>query len=102
MHGLGDCANSFVDIFINPGTTSPFPINTKVILLNAPQMAVTLNFGMVMNCWYDITAIGHDVKDRYSKEDVKKNSEIVREIMEKEIIENLKGDPSKIWIGGFS
>ena len=87
MHGLGDCANSFVDIFINPSKTSPFPVNTKVILLNAPQAPVTLNFGMVMSCWYDIKAIGHDVKDAYSKDDVKKNSAVIRDLMEKEINE---------------
>ncbi len=36
MHGLGDCADSFISLFQVPGHPSPFPITTKVILLNAP------------------------------------------------------------------
>lgn len=102
MHGLGDCADSFIDVFQYPGHPSPFPINTKVIILNAPQMKVTINFGMVMNAWYDVSGIGADLKDRYNKEDVKKSSERVRKIMEEEIEGPLKGDSSKLWIGGFS
>lgn len=77
MHGLGDSADSFVDIFINP-SASPFPLGTKVILLNAPKMAVTVNFGMVMSSWYDVMGVGQDIKDKYSKEDVKKNSIFIK------------------------
>ena len=44
-------------------------------------MAVTLNMGLVMNAWYDIKSIGSGVKDSYSKEDVAKNSIMIREIM---------------------
>ena len=102
MHGLGDCADSFIDVFQYPGHPSPFPITTKVIILNAPEMKVTINFGMLMNSWYDVSGSGTDLKDRYNKDDVRKNSERVRTIMEEEINGPLKGDASKMWIGGFS
>lgn len=101
MHGLGDCADSFIPVFKDQGM-SPFPLSTKVIILNAPKMKVTVNFGMEMNSWYDVKGVGSDLKDKYSREDVLKNAERVHNVMHQEIEEGLKGDAKKMWIGGFS
>ena len=53
MHGLGDSAEGFLDFFY-----SPDPIvaskHTKIVLLNAPEAAVTCSGGMKMNSWFDI------------------------------------------------
>ena len=53
MHGLGDSANGFSDIFLDK-RINLVPDNCKVILPTAPERAVTCNNGMMMNSWYDI------------------------------------------------
>jgi len=53
LHGLGDSAAGFADIFLDE-RFNLVPNNCKVLLLTAPQRPVSLNDGMVMNSWYDI------------------------------------------------
>lgn len=56
LHGLGDSANGFADIFLDEHWRFT-PDTCKVILLTAPERPVTLNEGMVMNSWYDIKSL---------------------------------------------
>lgn len=42
LHGLGDSAAGFEDLFLDP-RLEVAPPNCKVLLLTAPQRAVTLN-----------------------------------------------------------
>ncbi len=65
-------------------------------------MKVTVNFGAVMNSWYDVTGMGADLRHSYGKDDVIKNGKHIRSIMDKEIEGPLEGDASRMWIGGFS
>jgi predicted esterase len=53
LHGLGDSAYGFADVFLDE-SIALVPNNCKVLLLNAPERAVTMNGGMVMTSWYDI------------------------------------------------
>jgi len=55
MHGLGADGNDFVPIV--PMLEMP---NTKFIFPNAPVIPVTINGGMPMRAWFDITSIGTD------------------------------------------
>ena len=67
LHGLGDTAEGFLEYFYSPVTLIPNN-NTKVILLTAPEQAVTINGGDIMNSWYDILKVENDEDGR--KKDV--------------------------------
>ena len=54
MHGLGDTAMGFLDVFHS--SNSPVSASTKVILLTAPTRPVTINAGSEMPAWYDYMA----------------------------------------------
>lgn len=56
LHGLGDSAAGFVDVFYNP-QYQVVPNIAKVVLMTAPVRAVTLNNGMEMTSWYDILSL---------------------------------------------
>ncbi len=70
LHGLGDSAYGFADVFLDPEWRF-VPDNCKVLLLTAPERPVTLNGGIVMNSWYDILSLRGDnlksLDDLYSK-----------------------------------
>lgn len=53
-HGLGDTAEGFVDVAEQLCTELP---HLKFILPTAPTQPVTLNMGMAMPSWYDITGL---------------------------------------------
>ena len=106
LHGLGDSAYGFVDIFLDP-TLNPAPANCKVLLLTAPERAVTLNQGAVMNSWYDISDLRSRTKtveelfSYYNQDELMESVGIVSKVVDEEA-EKLGGDSKKIFIGGFS
>lgn len=53
-HGLGDSAEGFVDVAEHLATQLP---HLKFILPTAPTQPVTMNMGMPMPSWYDITGL---------------------------------------------
>lgn len=53
-HGLGDTAEGFVDVAEHLATAMP---HLKFILPTAPTQPVTMNMGMPMPSWYDITGL---------------------------------------------
>lgn len=53
-HGLGDSAEGFVDMAENLASQMP---HLKFILPTAPTQPVTMNMGMPMPSWYDITGL---------------------------------------------
>lgn len=53
-HGLGDTAEGFVDVAQHLATELP---HLKFILPTAPTQPVTMNGGMPMPSWYDITGL---------------------------------------------
>ena len=60
LHGLGDSAEGFSDMFEKGG---PLHFaNMRVVLPTAPRKPVSCNDGYVMNSWFDIfkLADGHD------------------------------------------
>lgn len=52
LHGLGDTALGWFDIFKSEHNF--VNKHTKIILLTAKSYPITLNGGIVMNAWYDI------------------------------------------------
>ena len=90
MHGLGDSAQGFVDVFSDPRFTLP---GLKTVLLTADEHPVTLNGGMVMNSWYDITTLTNRTMGNDAVESARKVSSIMLE--EAKTTNNL-------FVGGFS
>ena len=92
LHGLGDSANGYLDLFL--GRESPSNKEMKVILMTAPESPVTINSGMIMNSWYDI-----NFQNNISEKEVEVNSKRIHEYYKKEI-ESIES--KNIFIGGFS
>ena len=56
LHGMGDNAFGFLDIFMDQGLKL-VPTFCKVILPTAPQRIVTVNNGALTNAWYDMKSL---------------------------------------------
>lgn len=102
LHGLGDTADGWVDLFLSQ--MNPCPQSTKIVLLTAPMATVTANMGYKMPSWYDIKEWG--VKDRdfdrtIGRDEVDSNTERIKKVMDDEI-DILKGESKNMLIGGFS
>ena len=72
MHGLGDSAMGFADIFLDDGNRfGVVPPGCNVILPTAPVRPVSLNNGYEMTSWFDIYPMAkqvetmNDIYDRY-------------------------------------
>ena len=71
----------------------------KVVLLNAPSQPVTINRGMEMNSWFDITALGETLS--VNEDQIATSTARVTQVLEEEA-KALGGDYSKVFLGGFS
>ena len=98
MHGLGDSAMGFVDFFDRDD--SLVPLNTKVILLTAPEMEVTLNNGYIMNSWFD-QEFGKNGGFVVKKDDVLASYYRISKVIDEEV-QFHNNDYKKMFIGGFS
>ncbi len=56
LHGLGDSADGFLDVFSTPELDPTLP-TTRVVLITASDKPVTINGGMAMPSWYDILSM---------------------------------------------
>ena len=55
LHGLGDSAMGFFDVFSDPQNQFNLtPPNCRIVLPTAPVQPVTLNQGYEMNSWFDV------------------------------------------------
>ena len=79
MHGLGDTAEGWVDLFRDQ---NPCPLNMKIVLLTAPNQKVTVNMGMEMPSWYDILSLNFaDTQARpYDLETVESSSKRIYKV----------------------
>lgn len=87
LHGLGDSADGFAPLFQQQ---LQLP-DTNVLLLTAPQRAVTLNGGMVMNSWYDIKTLGAREINSEVLDSAERILRVIRDL-----------PPQPIYLGGFS
>ncbi|KAG8904762.1 hypothetical protein FRB99_001239 [Tulasnella sp. 403] len=95
MHGLGDTGDGWQPVAEMLAPSLP---NTKWILPHARVNPVTLNMGMRMSSWFDITSL-----DGFDEEDEKGMLESVHGVNEIITAEVDAGTPAnKIIIGGFS
>jgi len=95
-HGLGDTAEGFVDVAQMLVSQLPY---LKLILPTAQSRPVTMNMGMSMPAWYDIT--GLDERSNENCPGLEKSSERIKNILQKE--HETYGLPySRMMLSGFS
>lgn len=95
MHGLGDTNMGWVDVAGHLHTQLPY---IKFVLPNAPTAPVTLNGGMPMPSWYDITSL----TDRAGQlcHGIEESRATITALIEEEIAGGIPID--RIVVGGFS
>jgi phospholipase/carboxylesterase len=96
LHGLGDSGNGFAPIV--PDLKLPDELGIRFVFPHAPTRPVTINNGMSMRAWYDITSL--DFTNRADSQGVKESSALVADLIEKEIAQGIPAD--KIVLAGFS
>ena len=106
LHGLGDSANGFSDVFLDH-RIGLVPATCKVILPTAPMRQVTCNMGMTMTSWYDIKTLDRPktmtidaMLDNYGQDEIRESVDIVTKLIDAEV-EKL-GSSEKVFLGGFS
>lgn len=96
LHGLGASNNDFAPLVPELGIQDELGI--RFIFPQAPNMPVTINNGMVMPAWYDISEM--DLMRRADSAGIKLSSATISEMINDEIAMGI--EPSNIVIAGFS
>ena len=95
MHGLGDSADGWIDPCEEMHRAMP---HIKFILPSAKTRPITMNAGMSMPGWYDITALDERALD--SSEGIEESIQEIKETIEEEV---KSGIPyNRIMVAGFS
>lgn len=94
MHGLGADANDM------KGLASELNLSTPVrhVFLDAPVRPVTLNNGMPMRAWYDIT--GMALTDREDRAGIVQSEAVIRDVLLQQHADGFAFD--RIFLAGFS
>jgi phospholipase/carboxylesterase len=95
MHGLGADGNDFAPVvpqFNIPG------LPVKFIFPHAPQIPVTINGGMVMRAWYDITMM--DIGKHADKKGVLDSAVLIKALIQEQINQGFAYE--QIILAGFS
>jgi phospholipase/carboxylesterase len=96
LHGLGADGNDFVPIV--PELGLPGSVPTRFVFPHAPVRAVTINNGMRMRAWYDIT--GADLYNRADLAGVRQSQGQVEALIAREIARGMRAE--RIVVAGFS
>lgn len=95
IHGLGDTNRGWLDVAMHLHQQMP---HVKFVLPNAPTSPVTLNGGMPMPSWYDITSLDDRANQPCTGIDASKA--VVDELIAAELAAGIPLD--RIVVGGFS
>ncbi|MBU6459818.1 MAG: alpha/beta hydrolase [Proteobacteria bacterium] len=96
MHGLGADGYDFAPIV--PELALPASLSIRFIFPHAPFRSITLNQGMQMRAWYDVSGFDRDTHE--DRESIEQSAAQVGELIQKE---NERGVPSShIILAGFS
>ena len=96
LHGLGADGHDFEPIV--PELGAERVARWRFVFPHAPQMPVTINGGMTMRAWYDITAM--DIGRGTDVEGVRRSAAIAEALVAREIAAGVA--PSRIVLAGFS
>ena len=95
MHGLGADANDFRPIIPQLGLSSDLAV--RFVFPNAPKRPITINNGMVMRAWYDVT--GFDRRDQ-DEQGIRQSAAWIDELVTHEVARGIV--PQRIVLAGFS
>lgn len=98
LHGLGDSGAGWEPIAKMLQRDTGLG-HIKWVLPHAPTMPITLNSGMQMPAWYDITSLGNLSKDQ-DERGMLESARKINELITKEIDDGLES--TRIVLGGFS
>ncbi|KAH8705580.1 putative phospholipase [Talaromyces proteolyticus] len=103
-HGLGDSGAGWVGLAQNWRRRNKFD-EVSFIFPNAPVIPITVNMGMSMPGWYDITHLGQDLgyESAQANQDepgILSSRDYFNSLIKEEIDKGI--DPSRIVLGGFS
>lgn len=96
LHGLGADNRDFTGIVDSLGL--PTSHGVRFIFPNAPQRAITVNYGMRMRAWYDIIDL-----NMVRKEDevgIQESQQILLDLVQREMDQGISS--KRIFLGGFS
>lgn len=95
LHGLGADGHDFEPVvpqFNNPR------LNFRFVFPHAPVQPVTINGGMAMRAWYDITAM--DINRQVDENGINQSAELVNALIARHLESGFK--PEQIILAGFS
>jgi len=96
LHGLGADGHDFEAIV--PELHLDPSLGVRFVFPNAPRIPVTLNAGIVMPAWYDISEL--DLRRHHDEEGILRSHDQVQRLLEREVE---RGVPShRIVLAGFS
>jgi phospholipase/carboxylesterase len=96
LHGLGADGNDFVPIV--PELRLPAALALRFVFPHAPMRSVTINNGMRMRAWYDISAA--DLNNRADLTGVQQSQRQVEALIEREVTRGIAA--ARIVLAGFS
>lgn len=94
LHGLGASGHDFEEVV--PRLDLP---NVRFVFPHAPRRRVTINGGLVMPAWYDITSLGRSGRGEDTA-DVRESAALVEALLARE--ESRGVPPSRTVLAGFS
>ncbi len=95
MHGLGADGHDFESLV--PHLDLPADLGVRFIFPHAPQRPVTINGGLRMRAWYDITGA---VPPREDDQGIRESEQALRLLIEREIAVGIP--TARILLAGFS
>jgi len=106
LHGVGASAQSMLDLFFSSESSMIALSSTKIVLLTAPFVPVTVWYGGAdANSWFDILTFDvvteDDIYNSFNHNDIVANSLTIQQVMREEI-NHLNGNSRRLFIGGFS
>ena len=96
LHGLGADGHDFEPIIPHLGVDPALAI--RFVFPHAPAIPVTLNGGMVMPAWYDITEM--DLERKHDEVGIRRSRQQLTELIAREIERGIPA--SRIVVAGFS
>jgi phospholipase/carboxylesterase len=96
LHGLGADGRDFSDL---PGMLNlPAQLSIRFLFPHAPMRSITLNGGMTMRGWYDVTGLEESKKE--DLEGLQASSDLVAALIHQEVARGIPAN--QILLGGFS
>lgn len=95
MHGLGADAHDFYGIPSQLGL--PSGLGVRYVFPNAPQIPVTINMGLIMRAWYDVTGFDRRGEDETR---IRQSTESIGRLVAREVERGVSAN--RVVLAGFS